>query len=249
MRLVGQWGWATAVTAVATAGVWWAPSAGAAGCSGTLRVTSTRIAVAQVRPSPPPGYAYATQPSVDPVAGEGVPVSVSVTRDGGCSVAGANVSLEASETGPSGFTVRRTGTTNAQGNVVFTVKPVRATDLRSSARVADETAASDLLPVRVRSALSGAWASPGGCAVTATGSVYPRTAGKAVWLQRRIVHDGAETGFVTLTRGRTGSDGTYRLTYRAPCSADYTLATYAPPETGNTGGRSRYVDLHVIAAR
>lgn len=221
----------------------------AAECSGPLAASLTRIQVAYTLAPPPQGFAYATQPNIDPAAGDGVPVSVSASRNNGCPVASAAVTLQVREAGQAEFRTIRTGTTNQQGFALFTLKPVRLAELRASVTAADETAASAGLAVSVRRGLSASYAGGPGCILTATGRLYPRSASAPVWLQRRIVSGGKETGFLTLAKGQTDADGVYRLAYTAPCGADYALTTYAPAAQGNTAGRALYVDLHVAAKR
>lgn len=224
-----------------------APAAQAAECAGPLRANLIRIQVAYTLAPPPTGYQYATQPNVDPAAGDRVPVSVMAARDEGCAVASASVVLQAREVGKTEFRTVRTGTTNQQGYAIFEVRPVRLTELRASVTVGDETAAANPVNVNIRRALSASYFGGPGCELVAAGRVYPRSAGAPVWLQRRITRDGKELGFVTLAKGTSGSDGVYRLRYKAPCGARYALAAYAPASQGNTSGRALYVDLDVLA--
>lgn len=223
------------------------PVAQAAECTGPLRAELTRIQVAYALVPPPAGFAYATQPSTDPEAGGGVPVSVTATRTEGCAVASASVELQAREPGQAEYRTVRTGSTNTDGYATFDLEPLRQTELRAVVTSGQDTVQTAPLTVTVRRALSATYASAPGCAVTATGRVYPRAAGLSVWLQRRITRDGQELGFTTLAKGVTDADGVYRLRASAPCGARYALVTYAPTAAGTTAGRARYVDLDVAA--
>ncbi|MCA1713289.1 MAG: hypothetical protein LC789_17270 [Actinobacteria bacterium] len=203
--------------------------------------------MAYSRAVPPSGYSYATQPNVEPAAGDSVPVTVAARRDQNCPVAAASVTVQAREVGRADFRTVRTGSTNQQGYATFTVKPVRLTELRATVTSGSDSATSSVISVAIRRAVTAAYSSPGGCRVAATGSVYPRAAAVPVRLQRRIVRDGKELGFVTLTETTTASDGTYRAAYRATCGADYALVTYVPALDGTAAGRALFVDLHVAA--
>ena len=85
--------------------------------------------------------------------------------------------------------------------------------------------------------------------MVAEGTTYPAKPNHPVWLQRRITKHGQEAGYFTLRRAATDSAGRFRVTYQAPCGADYALAAYVPASATNTAGRTLYVDLHVVARR
>jgi hypothetical protein len=203
----------------------------------------------QGRVAPPEGLDYATQPSAMLTASDTEFGIVAALRDNGCSVPGATASVASRDAGTSQFSTRRTGTTNSQGYFDFRVAPPRTTYLRGAVAIGDESAQTDPVLRTVRPFVRATFTSASGCAMVAAGSTYPAKPNHPVWLQRRISQNGMESGYLTLQRGVTNSDGRFRLAYTAPCGADYALAAYVPASATNTAGRSIYVDLHVKASR
>jgi hypothetical protein len=203
----------------------------------------------QVRVAPPAGLAYATQSDAMLTATEIVFGIVAALRDKACAVPGATASVASRDAGTTQFSTRRTGTTNSQGYIEFRVTPPRTTYLRDAVSMGDESTQTDPVLRTVRPVVRATFTSASGCALVAEGSTYPAKPYHPVWLQRRITSGGKESGYLTLLRGVTNSEGRFRLSYTAPCAADYALATYVPASATNTAGRSIYVDLHVRAAR
>ena len=221
----------------------------AADCSGTLTMPFVASPAIGGRYSPPDGFDVATQPAADLTAGFEVNGVLTAQRDGDCAVPGATASVAARDAGQSGFSTRRTGTTNSQGEWRWTVKPPHTTDLRGTVQVGDERAVSAIVRRTVRPAVSATFGSGSGCTVFGQGSTFPKKPNHPVWLQRRITSGNTEKGYLTVSKAVTASDGSFRVSYRAPCGADYALAAYVPASATNTAGRSFYVDLHVLATR
>lgn len=224
------------------------PSA-AADCAGKLQAQMIFGAASRAYVPPPDGLDYATQPAANVTAGESVFGIIRAARDNGCAVPGASASIASRDAGTSDFATRRTSTTNAQGYTEFNVLPPRTTYLRSSVAVGDERAQTVPVLRTVRPVVRAQFSSPGACVMLVEGTTHPAKPNHPVWLQRRIMQGGKETGYATLRRGATDSAGKFRVGYIAPCGADYALAAYVPPSATNTSGRSLYVDLHVKAAR
>lgn len=203
----------------------------------------------QVRNPAPVGLDDATQPAADLTAGDVVFGIVAAERDDACRVPGAAATVASRDAGEHAFSTRRTSTTNADGYSDFQVLPPRTTYLRGAVTVASETARTGPVLRTVRPVVRASFSSPGGCVMLARGSTYPAKPNHPVWLQRRIVQNGKESGYRTIRTSVTKADGTFSIAYRAPCGADYALAAHVPASASNTAGRSRYVDLHVKAAR
>jgi hypothetical protein len=239
----------TVVGYLAAAVVLASPSA-AADCAGALQAQMIFGAPSRAYIPPPAGLDYATQPAADLTATAGdVFGIVNGQRDNGCRVPGARASVASRDAGTTAFSTRRTGTTNAYGYLSFQVFPPRTTYLRGEVVVGSETARTPPVLRTVRPVVRATFSSPGGCVMLAEGSTFPAKPNHPVWLQRRIIKNGTESGYTTVSRSVTDAEGKFHVAYKAPCGADYALAAYIPASATNTDGRSLYVDLHVKAVR
>ena len=217
-------------------------------CDGPLTVEVSLVRSVPGRSEPPRGFAYATELSGHLTAGNIQTVAVHGRR-GKCAQPGTSIRLDSRDAGTSAYVLRRTGTSDSRGMGLFDVRPPVTTSLRARVNDGPDQVTSDPLPVEVRAAVRADHVGVSECRIRSRGSTFPEKPSHPIDIQRRVVIDGRETGYVTVHTGYTDSDGRFDLVFPAHCDRRYELVATVRASARNVAGRTTFVDVDVRTSR